>query len=186
MTARDGDNRQRLEVVVRRARPEDAEVMVHLIRALAAYEKLDPPDAAAEARLVRDAFADQPRFEVWLAEVEGQAAGYAFLLETYSTFLALPTLYIEDLFVLPDYRGCGVGSALFRKCVQLAKDRGCGRIEWVTLEWNVLAQNFFKSYGAQHLAEWYFFRLTADKFDAILAGRQAREIEPLSSRPPQS
>ncbi len=155
-------------VVVRRATPDDAATMLRLIRALAEYEKLEPPDRDAEERLVKDAFCEKPRFEVWLAEVDGQAVGYAFLLETYSTFLARPTLYIEDIFVLPDYRGSGVGHALFRKCVELAKERGCGRIEWVTLDWNVTAQNFFKRYGAQHLAEWYFFRLTADKFDAIL------------------
>lgn len=155
-------------VVVRRATPDDAATMLRLIRALAEYEKLEPPDRDAEERLVKDAFCEKPRFEVWLAEVDGQAVGYAFLLETYSTFLARPTLYIEDIFVLPDYRGSGVGHALFRKCVELAKERRCGRIEWVTLDWNVTAQNFFKRYGAQHLAEWYFFRLTADKFDAIL------------------
>ncbi|MGB9691313.1 MAG: GNAT family N-acetyltransferase [Candidatus Sumerlaeaceae bacterium] len=167
MMEKDSPSKAR-DVVVRRAMPADAATMLRLIRALAEYEKLDPPDKGAEERLVRDAFCEKPRFEVWLAEVGGQAAGYAFILETYSTFLARPTLYIEDIFVLPEYRGSGVGHTLFRKCVELAKERGCGRIEWVTLDWNVTAQSFFKRYGAQHLAEWYFFRLTADKFDEIL------------------
>jgi len=156
-------------VVVRRAEPADAATMLSLIRALAEYEKLDPPTKDAEERLIRDAFADRPRFEVYLAEVDGKAAGYAFVLETYSTFLALPTLYLEDIFVLPEFRGVRVGHALFGKCVELAKERGCGRIEWVTLDWNVTAQSFFKRYGAKHLAEWYFFRLTADHFDEILS-----------------
>lgn len=159
---------QKDKVVIRRATAADAPAMLALIRALAEYEKLEPPDAEAEARLVRDAFGEKPRFDVYLAEVDGRAVGYAFLLETYSTFLARPTLYIEDIFVLPEYRGKRVGDALFRRCVAVAKERGCGRIEWVTLDWNVNAQNFFKRYGAQHLKEWYFFRLTADKFDEIL------------------
>jgi len=159
---------QKDKVVIRRATAADAPAMLALIWALAEYEKLEPPDAEAEARLVRDAFGEKPRFDVYLAEVDGRAVGYAFLLETYSTFLARPTLYIEDIFVLPEYRGKRVGDALFRRCVAVAKERGCGRIEWVTLDWNVNAQNFFKRYGAQHLKEWYFFRLTADKFDEIL------------------
>jgi GNAT superfamily N-acetyltransferase len=159
---------QKDKVVIRRATAADAPAMLALIRALAEYEKLEPPDAEAEARLVRDAFGEKPRFDVYLAEVDGRAVGYAFLLETYSTFLARPTLYIEDIFVLPEYRGKRVGDALFRRCVAVAKERGCGRIEWVTLDWNVNAQNFFKRYGSQHLKEWYFFRLTADKFDEIL------------------
>lgn len=162
-------NAQRPQVVVRRATPQDGKTLLSLIRALAEYEKLDPPTPEAQERLLRDAFAERPRFEVYLADVDGQAVGYAFVLETYSTFLALPTLYIEDIFVLPQYRGAKVGHALFRKCVELARERGCGRMEWVTLNWNVSAQNFFKRYGAQHLAEWYFFRLTADKFDEILS-----------------
>lgn len=161
-------NEERRGVIVRRATPTDAAAMLALIRALAEYEKLEPPDAAAQERLVRDAFSDKPKFEVYLAECDGTPVGYAFLLETYSTFLALPTLYIEDIFVLPEYRGKGIGDALFRHCVAIAKQRGCGRMEWVTLDWNVSAQNFFKRYGAQHLKEWYFFRLTADKFDKIL------------------
>ncbi len=162
-------NAPRPQVVVRRATEQDGEALLGLIRALAEYEKLEPPTPEAQKRLLRDAFAERPRFEVYLADLDGQAVGYAFVLETYSTFLALPTLYIEDIFVLPQYRGAKIGHALFRKCVELARERGCGRMEWVTLHWNVSAQNFFKRYGAQHLAEWYFFRLTADKFDEILS-----------------
>jgi GNAT superfamily N-acetyltransferase len=168
MTTQKEIHPQKDKVVIRRATAADAPAMLALIRALAEYEKLEPPDAEAEARLVRDAFGEKPRFDVYLAEVDGRAVGYAFLLETYSTFLARPTLYIEDIFVLPEYRGKRVGDALFRQCVAVAKERGCGRIEWVTLDWNVNAQNFFKRYGAQHLKEWYFFRLTADKFNEIL------------------
>jgi len=159
---------RRMSVVIRKACRDDAEALLSLIKALAEYEKLEPPDEEAQQRLIRDAFSPTPPFEVYLAEVDGKPVGYAFLLKTYSTFLARPTLYIEDIFVLPDYRGSGVGHALFRKCAELARERGCGRMEWVTLEWNTTAQNFFKRYGAQHLKEWYFFRLTADKFDAIL------------------
>src|SRR5947209_16274644 len=89
---------------IRKAQPSDASTILRLIVALADFEKLPPPDAAAQDRLMADAFAERPRFDIFLAEVDGVAAGYAFVFETYSTFLARPTLYLEDLLVLPYYR----------------------------------------------------------------------------------
>jgi GNAT superfamily N-acetyltransferase len=160
------------EVAVRRAKPADADTMLALIVALAHYEKLDPPDQAARERLVRDAFCECPRFEVYLAEVKGKAIGYAFVFETYSTFLARPTLYIEDIFVLPEHRKAKAGLTLFRKCVEIATERECGRIEWVTLDWNVSAQEFFKRFGARQMKEWFPFRLTRDQFGTILTGKR--------------
>src|SRR5438552_5671144 len=104
---------------VRPAETSDADLLIRLIVGLAEFEKLPPPDEEAQARLVRDAFGPEPRFEVFFAEVGGEVAGYAFVFETYSTFLALPSLYLEDLFVLPEYRGKRVGYALM---VHLAKE----------------------------------------------------------------
>jgi GNAT superfamily N-acetyltransferase len=96
-----------------------------------------------------------------LAEVDGQAVGYAVFFETYSTFLGLPTLYLEDLFVLPDFRGVGVGSALFRECATEAVRRDCGRMEWQVLAWNDLALGFYDHLGAVPLHdEWRCYRLT--------------------------
>ena len=102
---------------IRPAQPGDATTILSLIVALADFEKLPSPDSAAQQRLIADAFGPKPRFEVFLAEAaDGQIAGYAFIFETYSTFLALPTLYLEDLFVLPAYRQQRIGHALFTFC----------------------------------------------------------------------
>lgn len=156
---------------VRSAEPADSDSILMLIDALADYEKLDRPDEAAKQRLLSDAFAEKPRFNIFLAETgDGAIVGYAFVLENYSTFLALPTLYLEDLFVLPEARGTGAGSALFSKVAEEAKARGCGRVEFVVLDWNTIAQDFYKRKGARHLEDWQFFRLDADQFDNVIKG----------------
>lgn len=157
------------QITVRPARPEDSDNILMLINALADYEKLDPPTPEAQQRLLADAFAERPRFNIFLAEdAQGTPAGYAFVLENYSTFLALPTLYLEDLFVLPDFRGSGAGSALFSKVAEEAKRRGCGRIEFVVLDWNTLAQDFYHRKGAKHLKDWFFYRVDAEQFDSLI------------------
>ena len=148
--------------IVRRAEPSDAEAILHLIVALAEFEKLPPPDGAARSRLVGDAFGPHPRFEIFLAEANGKIAGYAFVFETYSTFLALPSLYLEDLFVLPEYRGQRVGYKLFTHCAGEALRRGCGRFEWTVLDWNTHAIEFYKRLGAKHMNDWLPYRLDRD------------------------
>jgi GNAT superfamily N-acetyltransferase len=135
-----------------------------LIDALADYEKLKPPTDEAKQRLLADAFAERPRFTILLAESDGDICGYAFLLETYSTFLALPTLYLEDLFVLPEFRSTGAGSALFQAVKDEAKARGCGRVEFVVLKWNQLAKDFYHRKGGKHLEDWDFYRVDAADF----------------------
>jgi GNAT superfamily N-acetyltransferase len=130
-----------------------------LVVALAEFERLPPPDETALGRLLADAFGPRPRFEIFLAEADGQVVGYAFVFETYSTFLALPTLYLEDLFVLPEYRGRRIGYELFMHCVREAVRRGCGRMEWAVLEWNRHAIAFYERLGAQHLSDWRLYRL---------------------------
>jgi GNAT superfamily N-acetyltransferase len=107
-----------MSVTVRKAIPSDGRVILSLVEALAAYEKLTPPDKEARRRLLTDLFSPRPRIECYIAESGGHAAGYAFVLETYSSFLALPTLYMEDLFVLPEYRGKKAGYALFTAMVR--------------------------------------------------------------------
>lgn len=151
-------------VTIRRAERTDADALLALIVALADFERLPPPDADAQARLIADGFGDKPRYEAFLAFVEGtaQPIGYAFTFETYSTFLARPTLYLEDLFVLPDYRGQGAGGTLLKHLIQLAQERGCGRMEWTCLTWNTNAQAVYKKLGAQVMDEWLLYRLTGD------------------------
>jgi ribosomal protein S18 acetylase RimI-like enzyme len=149
-------------VRVRRAGPEDAATLLDLIRALAEYERLPPPDEAARERLVAHGFGEQPRFETYFAEIDGAAVGYAIVFETYSTFLARPTLYLEDLFVRPEARRQGAGAALLRHLAALAVQRECGRMEWTVLDWNELAQGFYRRVGSTQLEEWRLCRLTGD------------------------
>lgn len=155
---------------IRKAMEPDAPALLGLIVALAEFEKLDPPDDEAKARLVRDGFGSQPRFEAWLAFVDGGSdpVGYAFTFETYSSFLARPTLYLEDIFVSPEQRGKGVGTALLRHCIGLAQERGCGRVEWVCLDWNKRAQCVYEGMGARQLKEWMLFRMTGKEITEFM------------------
>jgi GNAT superfamily N-acetyltransferase len=155
-------------VIVRPATAADAETILALVRGLADYEKLAPPDAAAQHRLIRDLFSVPPRIQAYLGEYNGQPVGYAFVFETYSSFLALPTLYLEDIFVLPEYRNKKVGYRLFVAMVREAYRRGCGRMEWSVLDWNQLAISFYKRLGARHMQEWQLFRLVRGDMEKIL------------------
>lgn len=112
--------------------------------------------------------------ESFLAELDGEAVGYTFFFETYSTFLALPTLYLEDLFVLPAYRGQGVGAALFRAMATEACSRGCGRMEWTVLDWNQLAIDFYERFGAKRSSDWLPYRLLRSELEAINAAAARR------------
>lgn len=148
------------------ATPADGELIVGLVRGLAAYEHLAGPDDAAATRLIEHGFGSQPpMFEALLAIDEsvtdqpGGAIGYSLCFPTYSTFLGKPTWYLEDLFVLPAHRGRGVGKALLERCITMAKERGCGRMEWAVLDWNTSAQAFYESLGARRLSEWHSYRL---------------------------
>lgn len=159
---------------LRPATREDATALLHLVEALAEFEKLEPPDEAARTRLIEDAFGPRPRFEPWLAFVPDQAApvAYAIFLETYSSFLARPTLYIEDIYVDAPFRKQGIGGALLRKAVELAAGRECGRVEWTALDWNVNAQRVYEEkLGARRMSEWFLYRMTAQEMNAYLAPR---------------
>ena len=157
-------------ITIRRAERADAETVIGLIIALAEFENLPPPDADAQARLIAHGFGPEPKFEVMLAEVEGTPGpvGYALLLQTYSTFLAQPSLYLEDVFVLPDYRKQGIGKALLRHCVRTAFERGCGRMEWTCLDWNTNAQALYERMGARRMKEWYLYRMTREVMERFL------------------
>jgi GNAT superfamily N-acetyltransferase len=159
---------QNSRVSVRKATRKDAPVVLHLVDALAAYEKLEPPAAEAKERLISDMSGEHPRFEAYLAEVDGKGVGYAFVFETYSSFLALPTLYLEDLFVLPEYRKKRVGYALFSAMVKEALRRGCGRMEWEVLDWNQVAIDFYTRLGATHMKEWHPYRLGRKEMEEII------------------
>ena len=134
---------------------------VDLLQALADYERLPRPDEAAIERLRTDALGSEPRFEAALAlNSKGKAVGYATWFHTYSTFLARPTMYLEDLFVRDEARESGAGSALFEHVRALGALRGCGRMEWQVLDWNTLAREFYNRRQATWLKDWLVYRIT--------------------------
>ena len=133
---------------------------VRLIQALADFEHLPRPDAGATERLRADAFGPRPRFEAALAiNEQGEAVGYAIWFETYSSFLAKPTLYLEDLFVLDRARRSGAGGLLFDHVRAIGAGRGCGRMEWQVLDWNVVAREFYARRGAEWKKDWLLNRI---------------------------
>jgi len=160
------------EVTIRRAVREDAAVFLELVRALADYERLTPPDAEAQARLIEDGFGEQPRFEAYLAELEGVPVGYAITCQTYSnaSFSARPTLYLEDLFVRPEARRRGAGQALLRFLAAETLARGCGRMEWMVLDWNELALGVYRRIGANIMDEWRLCRLSGEALEGFARG----------------
>ena len=158
-------------VIVRSATPDDAGNIIALISALADFEHLEGPDENAVERFIEHGFGQHPKFEAWIAELpeeSNKAVGYAILYSTFSTFLVKPGLYLEDLFVLPAYRRLGIGKKLLRHCMELAVERGCGRLEWTCLDWNVNAQSVYEGIGAKKMAEWLLYRMTEEALGGYL------------------
>ena len=148
---------------IRPATPADLPLVLAFIRELAAYEKLSEQVAATEATLRTTLFGARPAAECVLAFADdGAPAGFAVFFPTYSTFLAQPGLWLEDLFVRPEHRGRGIGKGLLLHVAGLAHARGCGRMEWSVLDWNQPAIDFYESLGARRLREWQICRLTAE------------------------
>ncbi|NVM01820.1 MAG: GNAT family N-acetyltransferase [Candidatus Helarchaeota archaeon] len=136
---------------------------VYLIEKLAEYEKLEPPDDEAKVRLKRDGLSEDPKYEAYLGFLNGKPIGYIIFFFTYSSFLAMPTLYLEDILILEEYRRKGFGEKLFNFCVKQAQLRECGRMEWCVLTWNEPAIKFYEKIGASRL-NWFFYRLTKEEF----------------------
>lgn len=140
----------------------DVPLLLRLIKALAEYEQLAQSVVATEESLKRTMFGPRPEAEAVLARAGGEAVGFALWFHNYSTFLGRRGLYLEDLFVLPAWRGQGIGRALLAHLARIAVVRECGRMEWSVLDWNESAVGFYKSLGAQPMDEWTTFRLTGD------------------------
>ena len=155
------------DLEIRYARADDAATILAFIRELAEYEKLAHEVTADEAQLRSSLFGLRPAAEVLIAEIGGAAVGFALFFQSYSTFLAKPGLYLEDLFVRPTERGRGVGVALMSACARIAMQRNYGRFEWSVLDWNERALNFYASLDAQPMAEWTGQRLTGEPLQAL-------------------
>lgn len=155
--------------MIRPATPADVPSIIQLIRALADYEKLSDQAVINEAQLREHLFGPRPYAEVLLAEEAGRVVGYALFFHTYSTFLGRPSLYLEDLFVLPEHRGRGHGKGLLARLARLAVERDCGRFEWMVLDWNTPAIQFYESLGAAVAPEWKLCRMTGDALQRFAA-----------------
>lgn len=145
-------------IAVRRGRKSDAAGFLTLLAALAKFEKLTPPSRPAMERILKDVF-EAKRVRLFVASEGPELVGYALYFYSYSSFLGKPTLYLEDLFVLESHRRRGVGFSLFRRCVEEAKAKRCGRMEWSVLTWNEKALKFYEKLGARRMSEWYVYRL---------------------------
>jgi GNAT superfamily N-acetyltransferase len=145
----------------------DIHSILGMIRELAEYERLSHMVTATEELLRETLFGERPAAEVLLAWDGTECAGFALFFPNYSTFLAKPGIYLEDLFVKPHERGKGIGAALLREIARLASERGCGRVEWSVLDWNEPSIGFYKKLGATPMNEWTTFRLTGEALERL-------------------
>ena len=154
-------------VSLRSATAADVPQILAYIQGLADYEKLTHACVATEDSLRQTLFGPRPYAEVILGEYDGAPSGFALFFHNYSTFRAAPGIYLEDLYVLPERRGHGVGKALLKQLAKLAVERGCARLEWSVLDWNAPAITFYKSLGAEPQDEWTIFRVTGDALSIL-------------------
>ena len=160
-------------IEIREARREDAPLLAEFICALAEYEKLSHECFVTADKIEHTMFGEKAHAEALIATLHGKPAGFALFFQTYSTFLAQPGLYLEDLFVKPELRRRGIGAALFQRLAQIACERHCGPFEWSALDWNTPAINFYKKMGARAMDEWTVYRLSGDALNSF-ASRDAR------------
>ena len=151
------------DLSLRLAQPEDCGVLFELIKGLAEYEKLTDAVTGSAAQLKEHLFGDKKYAEAILAEIGGQPVGFALFFHNYSTFLTQPGIYLEDLFVLKEYRQKGIGKALLTKLASIAVERNCGRLEWSVLDWNEPAKEFYRHMGADILEDWQTCRVMGDE-----------------------
>ncbi|MFN8177630.1 MAG: GNAT family N-acetyltransferase [bacterium] len=147
-------------LALRPAAPEDVPLVLRFIRALAEYERLANEVVATEDVLRESLFGARPAAEAILAELDGAPVGFAIFFHNFSTFVGRRGIYLEDLFVLPEHRGRGVGLALLRHLAKLCVERNCGRLEWAVLDWNESAIGFYDGLGARPMSDWIIYRLT--------------------------
>jgi GNAT superfamily N-acetyltransferase len=157
-----------MSLIIRDAEPKDTATVLRLVRALAIYERLEHEVVATEA-LLHDALFVSKKANAFLCEIDGKTVGFALWFFTFSTFLARPGLYLEDLYVEPEYRGQGIGQAVFKHLAKRAVAENCGRFEWAVLNWNEPAIKFYERMGSVPMSEWHVRRLTGESLKALAA-----------------
>ena len=155
------------ELEIRPATERDVPLILSLIRELAEYERLSHEIVATEEILRDSLFGERPAAEVLLGYVGDDPAGFALFFHNFSTFLGRPGIYLEDLYVRPEFRGAGIGRAMLVHLARLARERGCGRLEWSVLDWNEPAIGFYKSLGASPVSGWTVYRVTGEALEAL-------------------
>jgi GNAT superfamily N-acetyltransferase len=162
---------------IRPATPADAALMLRFIHGLAEYEREPNAVIATEQGLIRDGFGPAPKYRCLIAEWSGTPAGFAFFHYNYSTWRGQPGLYLEDLFVLPEMRGKGIGKALLQKLAQIALDENCYGLRWMVLEWNTPALKFYESLGAELLGEWETMLLRGEPLKQLAGAASEAGVE---------
>ncbi len=155
---------------IRFATENDTELILLFIKALAEYEKMTN-EVVATPELLKEWIFEKGKAEVLFAVENGKEVGFALFFHNFSTFLGRAGVYLEDLFVLPEYRGKGYGKALLKKLAVITVERGCGRLEWCCLDWNKPSIDFYLSLGAKPMEDWTIYRLTGDALNALAGNR---------------
>ena len=161
-----------MPTTIRPATEQDVPLILNFIRALAEFEREPDAVTATEADLLRDGFGANPYYHCLIAEQDGKPAGFAFYFFNYSTWTGRPGLYLEDVFVNPEFRGLGIGKALLARVAARAVEKNCPRLQWEVLDWNTPAVDFYKSLGADFLDEWRNVRVTGDALKKLAALNQ--------------
>jgi GNAT superfamily N-acetyltransferase len=152
---------------IRKAAAADAAQILSFIRALAAFERAPDAVVATEEGLIRDGFGPRPFFECLIADHHGEPAGFALYFFNYSTWVGRPGIYIEDLFVLPEFRRRGIGRDLLKRVAAIALENGCQRLQWQVLDWNTPAIDFYRTLGGEFMDEWRTVRLNGEALEQL-------------------
>ena len=156
-----------MATTIRAATPADVPQILAFIRALAAYERAPDAVTATEEGLMRDGFGPNPFYSCLIAEQDGQPAGFALYFFNYSTWMGRPGIYLEDIFVHPEFRGLGIGKALLKQVAAIAVENGCPRLQWEVLDWNTPAIEFYRAMGAEFLDEWRNVRISGEALNRL-------------------
>ncbi len=168
--------------VVRSATAADVAQILAFIRALAEFERAPDAVVATEEGLLRDGFGPNPYYSCLIAEHDGQSAGFALFFYDYSTWMGRPGIYLEDLFVLPEFRGRGIGKALLQRVAAVAVEKECGRLNWAVLDWNTPAIDFYRAMGAEFMDEWRLVRLEGEAIKRLAKLPGERDLPPISAK----